>query len=122
MSGRRATLPQRASKIEISLKAQPARSVPLPEVQAPATGALLRGEVAGLKEGEIIMAIDENKLASALDAATKAHQDLVNIGDEFKAIHRAKREPDESDIRRLHEACRAFVEVGKAVDDIILAA
>lgn len=68
------------------------------------------------------MAIDENKLASALDAATKAHQDLVNIGDEFKAIHRAKREPDESDIRRLHEACRAFVEVGKAVDDIILAA
>lgn len=67
------------------------------------------------------MAIDADKLTSALELEARAHQELVNIGEEFKTIHHAKRKPDEDEIRRLRKACQALVDAGKAVDAAIRA-
>jgi hypothetical protein len=62
------------------------------------------------------MARQGDKLISALEAEAHAHQQLVNIGDELKTVQKARQEPDEDEIFRLHRACEALVQAGRAVE------
>ena len=62
-----------------------------------------------------------DKLISALEAEARAHQQVVNIGDELKTVQKARQQPDEDEIFRLHKACAALVEAGKAVEAAVFA-
>ena len=62
------------------------------------------------------MAKQGDKLISALEAEARAHQQVVNIGDELRTVQKARQQPDEDEILRLHKACAALVEAGKAVE------
>jgi hypothetical protein len=44
------------------------------------------------------------KLISALEAEGRAHQHLVNIGEELKTVYMAGEQPDEDEMLRLHQA------------------
>ena len=62
------------------------------------------------------MARQGGTLISALEAEVRAHQQLVNIGDELKTVQKARQEPDEDEIFRLHKACEALVQAGRAIE------
>jgi hypothetical protein len=68
------------------------------------------------------MAKQGDKLISALEAEARAHQQVVNIGDELKTVQKARQQPDEDEILRLHKACAALVEAGRAVEAAVCAA
>ena len=61
------------------------------------------------------MAKQGAKLISALEAEARAHQQLVNIGEELKTIYMAGHLPDDDEMSRLREAYRAFMEAGRSV-------
>ena len=67
------------------------------------------------------MARRGDKLISALEAEARAHQQLVNIGDELKTVQKARQEPDEDEIFRLNNACEALVQAGRAVEAAVTA-
>lgn len=55
------------------------------------------------------------KLISALETEARAHQHLVNIGDELKTVYMAGQTPDEDEMLRLHQAYEALLGAAKAV-------
>lgn len=55
------------------------------------------------------------KLTSALELETRAHQQLVNIGEELKTVIRAGVAPDDDEILRLHRAYDALLAAARAV-------
>ena len=50
------------------------------------------------------MARQGAKLIAALDAEGRAHQHLVNIGEELKTVYMAGKQPDDDEMLRLHQA------------------
>jgi len=61
------------------------------------------------------MARQAAKLMMALETEARAHQGLVNIGDEIKTVYMAGQQPDEDEMLRLRQAHDALVEAAKAV-------
>ena len=61
------------------------------------------------------MARPAAKLISALETEARAHQQLVNIGDELKTVYMAGQQPDEDEMLRLHQAYEALLGAAKAV-------
>ena len=55
------------------------------------------------------------KLVSALEAEARAHQRLVNIGEELKTVYMAGQLPDDDEMLRLQQAYQAFMEAGRSV-------
>lgn len=55
------------------------------------------------------------KLISALELETRAHQQLVNIGNELKTVYSAGEKPDEDELLRLHQAYEALLGAANAV-------
>lgn len=55
------------------------------------------------------MARQGSKLISALEAEARAHQQLVNIGEELKTVYMARQQPDEDEMLRLHQAYDALL-------------
>jgi hypothetical protein len=55
------------------------------------------------------MARQGAKLISALEAEGRAHQHLVNIGEELKTVYMAGQKPDEDEMMRLHQAYDALL-------------
>jgi hypothetical protein len=64
-------------------------------------------------------AIDADKLSAALNAETEARKAVVAIGEQWKAIHKARRKltNDERDHHRA--AVRAWMKAAVAVGEII---
>ena len=50
-----------------------------------------------------------SKLVSALEAEARAHQQLVNIGEELKTVYMAGQQPDDDEMLRLHQAYDALL-------------
>jgi hypothetical protein len=50
------------------------------------------------------MARQGARLILALEAERRAHQHLVNIGEELKTVYMAGQQPDEDEMLRLHQA------------------
>jgi hypothetical protein len=48
-------------------------------------------------------------LVSALEDEARAHQHLVNIGEELKTVYMAGQQPDEEEMLRLHQAYDALL-------------
>jgi hypothetical protein len=61
------------------------------------------------------MAIQGARLVSALEAEARAHQQLVNIGQELKTVYMAKQMPDDDEMLRLQDAYRALIEAARSV-------
>ena len=61
------------------------------------------------------MARQAARLISALEAEARAHQQLVNIGDELKTVYMAGQKPDEDELQRLRQAHDALLGAAKAV-------
>lgn len=61
------------------------------------------------------MARQAAKLIVALEAEARAHQQLVNIGDELRTVYMAGQKPDEDEMRRLRQAYDALLGAAKAV-------
>jgi cell fate (sporulation/competence/biofilm development) regulator YlbF (YheA/YmcA/DUF963 family) len=55
------------------------------------------------------------KLTLALEAETRAHQQLVNISEELKTVYMAGQEPDDDEMVRLHQAYAALLGAARAV-------
>jgi hypothetical protein len=55
------------------------------------------------------MARHGSKLVSALEAEARAHQQLVNIGEELKTVYMAGQQPDDDEMLRLHQAYDALL-------------
>ncbi len=55
------------------------------------------------------------KLISALEAEARAHQQLVNIGDELKTVYMAGQKPDDEEMLRLRMAYEALLGAAGAV-------
>ena len=49
------------------------------------------------------------KLVSALEAEGRAHQHLVNIGEELKTVYMAGQQPDDDEMLRLQQAYDALL-------------
>ena len=65
------------------------------------------------------MARQGAKLISALDAETRAHQQLVNIGEELKTVFRAGQQPDDDEMLRLHQAYQALLAAARSMYDAV---
>jgi hypothetical protein len=52
-------------------------------------------------------------LYNALEAEARAHQHLVNIGEELKTVYVAGQQPDDDEMLRLHEAYDALLEAAR---------
>ena len=50
-----------------------------------------------------------SKLVSALEVEARAHQQLVNIGEELKTVYMAGQQPDDDEMLRLHQAYDALL-------------
>ena len=50
-----------------------------------------------------------SKLISALESEARAHQHLVNIGEELKTVYMAGLRPDDDEMLRLHQAHDALL-------------
>jgi hypothetical protein len=50
-----------------------------------------------------------SKLVSALEGEARAHQQLVNIGEELKTVYMAGQQPDDDEMLRLHQAYDALL-------------
>jgi len=61
------------------------------------------------------MARQVAKLVSALEAEARAHQQLVNIGEELKTVYMAGQKPDEDEMQRLRQAHDALLGAASAV-------
>jgi len=61
------------------------------------------------------------KLISALEAVARAHQQLVNIGNELRTVQMARQRPDEDEMRRFHQAYYALVEAAMSVHTVVCA-
>lgn len=61
------------------------------------------------------MARQEANLISALEAEARAHQQLVNIGDELKTVYMAGQKPDDDEMLRLRQAYEALLGAARAV-------
>lgn len=55
------------------------------------------------------MARQGAKLVSALEAEGRAHQHLVNIGEELKTVYMAGQQPDDDEMLRLQQAYDALL-------------
>ena len=55
------------------------------------------------------MARHGSKLVSVLEAEARAHQQLVNIGEELKTVYMAGQQPDDDELLRLHQAYDALL-------------
>ena len=54
-------------------------------------------------------------MISALESETRAHQQLVNIGDELRTVYMAGETPDDDEMQRLRQAYEALLGAAKAV-------
>ena len=61
------------------------------------------------------MARQGARLISALEAEARAHQQLVNIGDELKTVYMAGQKPDDDEMLRLRQAYEALLGAARAV-------
>jgi hypothetical protein len=61
------------------------------------------------------MAKQRAKLTSALEVEARAHQQLVNIGDELRTVYMAGQQPDDDELLRLHQAYGALLRATRAV-------
>ena len=59
------------------------------------------------------------KLTLALEIEARAHQQLVNIGDELRTVYSAGETPDDDEILRLRQVYEALM---KAADAVLTAA
>jgi hypothetical protein len=59
------------------------------------------------------------KLISALEFEARAHQQLVNIGEELRTVYSAGERPDDDEMLRLRQAHEALV---RAADAVVAAA
>lgn len=55
------------------------------------------------------------KLTSALELQTRAHQQLVNIGEELKTVIQAGVAPDDDEVLRLHKAYDALLAAARGM-------
>lgn len=55
------------------------------------------------------MARQGSKLVLALEAEARAHQQLVNIGEELRTVYMAGQQPDDDEMLRLHQAYDALL-------------
>jgi hypothetical protein len=55
------------------------------------------------------MARQGDKLASALEAEARAHQRLVNIGEELRTVQKARQKPDDDEMLRFDQAYAALL-------------
>ena len=55
------------------------------------------------------MARRGSKLVLALEAEARAHQQLVNIGEELRTVYMAGQQPDDDEMLRLHQADDALL-------------
>jgi hypothetical protein len=65
------------------------------------------------------MAKQGAKLISALEAETRAHQQLVNIGEEIKTVYMAGQQPDDDEMLRLHQAYEALLAAARAMYEAV---
>ena len=56
-----------------------------------------------------------SKLVSALEAEARAHQHLVNIGEELKTVYMAGQQPDDDEMLRLHQAYDALLAAARSM-------
>lgn len=61
------------------------------------------------------MARPGSKLVSALEAEARAHQQLVNIGEELKTVYMAGQQPDDDEMLRLHQAYDALLAAARSM-------
>jgi hypothetical protein len=61
------------------------------------------------------MARSGSKLVSALEAEARAHQHLVNIGEELKTVYMAGQQPDDDEMLRLHQAYDALLAAARSM-------
>jgi hypothetical protein len=61
------------------------------------------------------MARPGSKLVSALEAEARAHQHLVNIGEELKTVYMAGQQPDDDEMLRLHQAYDALLAAARSM-------
>ena len=61
------------------------------------------------------MARQGDKLTSALEAEARAHQQLVNIGDELRTVRKARQKPDDDEMLRFHQAYEALLTAAMSV-------
>jgi len=61
------------------------------------------------------MAKQAHRLTSALQAEARAHQWLVNIGDELKTVRKARQKPDDDEMLRFHQAYEALLQAAMSV-------
>jgi hypothetical protein len=55
------------------------------------------------------MAKQGSKLILALEIEARAHQQLVNIGEELRTVYMAGQQPDDDEMLRLHQAYDALL-------------
>jgi hypothetical protein len=55
------------------------------------------------------MARQGSKLVAALEAEARAHQHLVNIGEELKTVYVAGQQPDDDEMLRFQQAYEALL-------------
>jgi hypothetical protein len=61
------------------------------------------------------MARQGSKLARALEVEARAHQQLVNIGEELRTVYMAGRQPDDDEMLRLHQAYDALLAAARSM-------
>ena len=55
------------------------------------------------------MARQGSRLAQALETEARAHQQLVNIGEELRTVYTSGQQPDDDEMLRLHQAYDALL-------------
>jgi hypothetical protein len=78
------------------------------------------GAMMAFRKKGATMARPGDQLTSALEAEVRAHQQVGNIGD-VKTVRKARQQPDEDEILRLHQACEALVQAAKAIEAAVCA-
>jgi hypothetical protein len=85
-----------------------------PDMGAAEHGVIERIRYRRCAEGAT-MAKRGTKLTLALEAESRAHQQLVNISEELKTVYMAGQEPDDDEMMRLHQAYAALLGAARAV-------
>ena len=65
------------------------------------------------------MARQGSKLVLALEAEARAHQHLVNIGEELKTVYMAGQQPDDDEMLRLHQAYDALLAAARSMYEAV---
>lgn len=68
-----------------------------------------------IAEDGATMARQGSKLARALEVEARAHQQLVNIGEELRTVYMAGRQPDDDEMLRLHQAYDALLAAARSM-------